>query len=257
MQLGLNHLEKGMIYSDKNVPFSQVNWTVGKLHCQYCGARLGGFNFVNCSKCTCGLDTTVHLSKSRVDQDLKPLVLLTRPGRSREYTRRRINEVESLPQTISSAPSPSSTLNFSGLVSHVVSAETEFEVESSEEPQILENVERGTDVPLPSELPLQLYDYQESLGEPRAGSASQSRISLDRGVDPEGERLMNEPPRNILPNIEPKLSKREKNRLKSLRRKQRKKERWIQRQQDSNDLVRFLKSWVVPKCNLICSYLSF
>ncbi|CAM4667763.1 unnamed protein product [Leuciscus chuanchicus] len=215
----------------------QVNWTVGKLNCQYCGARLGGFNFVNCSKCTCGHETTVHLSKSRVDQDLKPLVLLTRPGRTREHTRRRNTEVESLPQTISLAPSPSSTLSFSCPVSHVVSAETQLEVGSSEEPQILENVERGTDAPLPPELSLQLYDYGESLEEQHMSSASQSRTSLDRAVDAEGVRLMEEPFRNILPNVETKLNKREKNRLKSLRRKQRKKERWIQRQQEAKDLA--------------------
>lgn len=149
--------------------------------------------------------------------------------------------MESLPQTISSALSPSSTLNFSCPVSHVVSAETEFEVESSEEPQILDNVERVTDVSLTSELPLQLYDYQESLEERHVGSASRSRTSQDRAVDPEDIRLMEEPPRNILPNVEPKLFKREKNRLKSLRRKQRKKERWIQRQQEAKDLVRCFK----------------
>ncbi|XP_077089104.1 E3 ubiquitin-protein ligase RNF180 isoform X1 [Siphateles boraxobius] len=215
----------------------QVNWTVGKLNCQYCGARLGGFNFINCSKCTCGHETTVHLSKSRVDQDLNPLVLLTRPGRTREHTRRRNNEVESLPQTMSLAPSPSTTLNFSCAVSHVISAETQLEVEASEEPQILENVERGTDVSLPPELPLQLYDDQESLEEQHVGSASQSRTPLDRAVDPEGVRLMEEPSRNILPNVEPKLDKREKNRLKSLRRKRRKKERWIQRQQEAKDMA--------------------
>lgn len=214
---------------------------MGKLNCQNCGARLGGFNFVNCSKCSCGRDTTVHLSKSRVDQDLKPPVLLTRLGRSREHTVMRKNEVESLPQ--SSSPSPSSTLSFSCTVSHVASAETELEVESTEEPQILETVERVTDVSLPSELPPQLSDYQESLEVWHVGSASQSRTSLDRAVNPEEVRLrvMEEPSRNISPNLEPKLSKREKNRLKSLRRKQRKKERWLQRQQEAKDLVRCFK----------------
>lgn len=149
--------------------------------------------------------------------------------------------MESLPQTMRLAPSPSSTLSFSCPVSHVVSAETQLEVGSSEEPQILENVERGTDVPLPPELSLQLYDYRESLEEQHMGSASQSRTSLDRADDPEGVRLMEEPFRNILPNVEIKLNKREKNRLKSLRRKQRKKERWIQRQQEAKDLVRCFK----------------
>uniref|UniRef100_A0A673JL46 E3 ubiquitin-protein ligase RNF180-like n=1 Tax=Sinocyclocheilus rhinocerous TaxID=307959 RepID=A0A673JL46_9TELE len=217
----------------------QASWTVGKLNCQYCGARLGGFNFVNCFKCSCGHDTAVHLSKSRVDQDLKPPVLLTRLGRTREHPVSRKNEVESLPQTISSSSSPSSALNFSCTVSHVASPETELEVESSEEPQILEIVERGTDVSLPYELPPQRSDYLESLEEWQVHSASQSRTSLDRAVNPEEVRLrvMEEPSRNISPDLEPKLSKREKNRLKNLRRKQRKKERWIQRQQEAKDLA--------------------
>ncbi len=216
---------------------------MGKLKCQNCGARLGGFNFVNRSKCSCGRDTTVHLSKSRVDQDLKPPVLLTRLGRTREHTVRRKNEVESLPQTISSSPSPSSTLSFSWTVSHVASAETELEVESTEEPQIPETVERDTGVSLPSELSPPLSDYQESLEVRHLGSASQSSTSLDRAVNPEEVRLrvMEEPSRNISPNLEPKLSKREKNHLKSLRRKQRKKERWIQGQQEAKDLVRCFK----------------
>lgn len=215
---------------------------MGKLKCQNCGARLGGFNFVNRSKCSCGHDTTVHLSKSRVDQDLKPPVLLTRLGRTREHTVRRKNEVESLPQTISSSPSPSSTLSFSCTVSHVASAETEREVESTEEPQILENVERGTGVSLPSELPPPLSDSQESLDVRHVGSASQSSTSLDRAVNPEVRLgVTEEPSRNNSPNLEPKVSKREKNCLKSLRRKQRKKERWIQRQQEAKDLVRCFK----------------
>ncbi|XP_043077080.1 E3 ubiquitin-protein ligase RNF180 isoform X2 [Puntigrus tetrazona] len=206
----------------------QATWTMGKLNCQNCGARLGGFNFVNCSKCSCGRDTTVHLSKSRVDQDLKPKVLLARPGRTREHIMRRKNEVECLAQTISSSPSSSST------VSHVAS-----EVESTEEPQILETFERGTYVSLPSELLPQLSDYQESLEVQHLGSASQSRTSLDRALNPEEVRLgvMEEPSRNISPNLEPKLSKREKNHMKSLRRKQRKKERWVQRQQEAKDLA--------------------
>ncbi|KAK2872636.1 hypothetical protein QQF64_017740 [Cirrhinus molitorella] len=217
----------------------QANWTVGKLNCQYCGARLGGFNFVNCSKCSCGHDTAVHLSKSRVDQDLKPPVLLTRLGRTRKHTVRRKNEVDSVPRTISSSLSPSSTLNWSFPVSQVASAETELEVELTEEPQILETVERGTNVSLTSELPPQLSDYQESLEEQQVASASQSRRSLDSAVNPEGVRLRvtEEPLRNTTPNLESKLSKREKNHLKSLKRKQRRKERWIQRQQEAKDLA--------------------
>lgn len=151
--------------------------------------------------------------------------------------------MESIPQTISSAPSLSSTLCISRTVSHVASAETELDVESTEEPQILNALERGTDVSLPSVLQPQLSDYQGSLEERQIGSTSQSRRSLDSAGNPEGVRLgvMEEPSRNTSPNLEPKLSKREKNRLKSLRRKQRKKERWIQRAQEAKDLVRCFK----------------
>ncbi|KAG9354026.1 hypothetical protein JZ751_012150 [Albula glossodonta] len=47
----------------------QSHWTSGRLSCQHCGARLGGFNFISHSKCPCGRDLTVHLCKSRLDQD--------------------------------------------------------------------------------------------------------------------------------------------------------------------------------------------
>ncbi|XP_054468508.1 E3 ubiquitin-protein ligase RNF180-like [Anoplopoma fimbria] len=61
----------------------QAQWTVGKLNCQNCGARLGGFNFINRSECPCGLDATVHLNKSRVDRDHKHCVLIVQPRRTR------------------------------------------------------------------------------------------------------------------------------------------------------------------------------
>ncbi|KAF3702314.1 E3 ubiquitin-protein ligase RNF180 [Channa argus] len=61
----------------------QAQWTVGKLNCQNCGARLGGFNFINRGECTCGRDATVHLNKSRVDQNHKNHVLIVQPRRRR------------------------------------------------------------------------------------------------------------------------------------------------------------------------------
>ncbi|KAM4634490.1 E3 ubiquitin-protein ligase RNF180 [Polymixia lowei] len=61
----------------------QAQWTVGKLNCQNCGARLGGFNFINHSRCPCGQDITVHLSKSRVDQDHKRSIHMVQPRRTR------------------------------------------------------------------------------------------------------------------------------------------------------------------------------
>lgn len=56
---------------------------MGKLNCQHCRARLGGFNFINHNKCPCGRDATVHLIKSRVDQDHKDYVLIVQPRRTR------------------------------------------------------------------------------------------------------------------------------------------------------------------------------
>ncbi|CAJ1071139.1 E3 ubiquitin-protein ligase RNF180 isoform X1 [Xyrichtys novacula] len=58
---------------------NQAQWTVGKLNCQYCSARLGGFNFINCVDCPCGLDASVHLNKSRVDRDNRSRVLIVQP----------------------------------------------------------------------------------------------------------------------------------------------------------------------------------
>ncbi|KAI4816941.1 hypothetical protein KUCAC02_009241 [Chaenocephalus aceratus] len=61
----------------------QAQWTVGKLYCQNCCARLGGFNFINHSECPCGRDAAVHLGKSRVDRDHKHSVLIVQPRRRR------------------------------------------------------------------------------------------------------------------------------------------------------------------------------
>lgn len=62
---------------------NQAQWTVGKLKCHNCGARLGGFNFVSHFQCPCGRDATVHLNKSRVDHDQKRRVLIVQPRRTR------------------------------------------------------------------------------------------------------------------------------------------------------------------------------
>ncbi|XP_020491711.2 E3 ubiquitin-protein ligase RNF180 isoform X1 [Labrus bergylta] len=62
---------------------NQAQWTVGKLNCWNCSARLGGFNFINHIECPCGLDATVHLNKSRVDRDNKNCVLIVQPRRTR------------------------------------------------------------------------------------------------------------------------------------------------------------------------------
>ncbi|XP_036136256.1 E3 ubiquitin-protein ligase RNF180 [Molossus molossus] len=58
----------------------KAQWTVGKLNCPFCGARLGGFNFVSAPKCSCGQRTAVHLSKSRADYQPAQAGRLTRPS---------------------------------------------------------------------------------------------------------------------------------------------------------------------------------
>ncbi|NXC44929.1 RN180 ligase, partial [Penelope pileata] len=45
----------------------KTQWTVGKLHCPFCEARLGGFNFVCNTKCSCGQLVNIHFCKSRTD----------------------------------------------------------------------------------------------------------------------------------------------------------------------------------------------
>ncbi|CAM5145023.1 unnamed protein product [Natator depressus] len=45
----------------------KADWMIGKLNCPFCGARLGGFNFVSNTKCSCGLLANIHLCKSRID----------------------------------------------------------------------------------------------------------------------------------------------------------------------------------------------
>ncbi|XP_042546841.1 E3 ubiquitin-protein ligase RNF180 [Dipodomys spectabilis] len=58
----------------------RAQWTVGKLNCPFCGARLGGFNFVSAPKCSCGQLAAVHLSKSRTDYQPAQADGLMRPS---------------------------------------------------------------------------------------------------------------------------------------------------------------------------------
>ncbi|XP_009984490.1 PREDICTED: E3 ubiquitin-protein ligase RNF180 [Tauraco erythrolophus] len=45
----------------------KAQWTIGKLHCPFCEACLGGFNFVCNTKCSCGQLANIHFCKSRTD----------------------------------------------------------------------------------------------------------------------------------------------------------------------------------------------
>ncbi|KAM3939146.1 E3 ubiquitin-protein ligase RNF180 isoform 2-T2 [Leptodactylus fuscus] len=46
------------------------HWTTGKLHCPYCRTRLGAFNFVDSTKCSCGRLAVIRLCKSKIDVDI-------------------------------------------------------------------------------------------------------------------------------------------------------------------------------------------
>uniref|UniRef100_A0A8C0HIN2 E3 ubiquitin-protein ligase RNF180 n=1 Tax=Buteo japonicus TaxID=224669 RepID=A0A8C0HIN2_9AVES len=45
----------------------KTQWTIGKLHCPFCEACLGGFNFVCNTKCSCGQVVNIHFCKSQTD----------------------------------------------------------------------------------------------------------------------------------------------------------------------------------------------
>ncbi|NXK11930.1 RN180 ligase, partial [Herpetotheres cachinnans] len=45
----------------------KAQWTIGKLHCPFCEACLGGFNFVCNTRCSCGQLVNIYFCKSRID----------------------------------------------------------------------------------------------------------------------------------------------------------------------------------------------
>ncbi|XP_023564795.1 E3 ubiquitin-protein ligase RNF180 [Octodon degus] len=58
----------------------KAQWTFGKLNCPFCGAHLGGFNFVSTPKCSCGQLAVVYLSKSWTDYQATQANGLMRPS---------------------------------------------------------------------------------------------------------------------------------------------------------------------------------
>ncbi|XP_042364621.1 E3 ubiquitin-protein ligase RNF180 isoform X2 [Plectropomus leopardus] len=294
----------------------QAQWTVGKLNCQYCGARLGGFNFSNRSECPCGRDATVHLSKSRVDRDQKHYVLIVQPRRTRpgkgpavlltggsqdrqhraEYNRTPLDSLQLNCAAVMSHISPAEASNsltdgentsfsFSPLycISHRrrCSLEDDATIRSScfcpSGPSVSSSVERKhessrtpvsyptsqqtdsdgeasvnaaarhsfvsgrTRSPLDRQL-LQTVEDVESSPETTAVNedASDSALFLrgrsisDSVAEPDGEAL---PQASMASPASNRLSKREKNRLKSIRRKQRRRERWLHSQLEQAESV--------------------
>lgn len=240
----------GLNVSEWLVP-SQVHWTTGKLNCQHCGARLGGFNFLNCSRCPCGHDTTVHLIKSRVDRVVKHLVYLSRPGTGGVHTGFQVRhkamdgpedrilgcELHQTRHGLNPEPELQSrqiqATNFDGEPS-VISPLSLPLVRPVRE--VNEAAAHDTDVHTwltPTELSdhLQNQDgHLDSFPSPTRDTVME-QADISDGVTEETQG-------HACPSPVQMLTKREKNRLKSLRRKQKKKERWIRRQLEEKVVVR-------------------
>ncbi|XP_034403037.1 E3 ubiquitin-protein ligase RNF180 [Cyclopterus lumpus] len=118
----------------------QAQWTAGKLNCQHCGARLGGFNFIKSSKCPCGRDATVHLNKSRMDRDHKHYVLIVQPRRTRPE-KERAGLLTGGSQSREQRPELNRTaldslqLNCAAVMSHISAAEASNSLSDSENTQ--------------------------------------------------------------------------------------------------------------------------
>ncbi|KAG5834798.1 hypothetical protein ANANG_G00265400 [Anguilla anguilla] len=164
----------------------QARWTSGRLSCQHCRARLGGFNFVNQAKCPCGLDLTVHLCKSRLDVDCR------RPGPpgAGESAAPCARPLEPLLRRLG-GPSPSGCHGEAGDHARPGSVYSEEATAFADQHGRGEETEEGAEQTAPLR-----------------------SLQLDRAV--------------VTHVASPRLSKRERNRLKSQRRKQRRRERWIQ-----------------------------
>lgn len=257
---------------------NQVHWTVGKLNCQYCGARLGSFNFINCPRCPCGRDTAVHLSKSRVDQAVKHSVHLSRPGRARRHADKlscqtgilgNENELEEPDKTRGLELIPNLPVNQNqqqatqmlGMQAQMTSLDAEafisppdfshispVDEEIHETLAILNSSQSFRSVETDSEdsvtqerqMPVEPSVYQETTGDHSGNLTQQETSTLDteelEPEEPEQEDVTEEQVQHITSSSAQKLTKREKNRMKSLRRKQRKRERWIQSQVEEKEL---------------------
>ncbi|KAF1377243.1 hypothetical protein PFLUV_G00198660 [Perca fluviatilis] len=284
----------------------QAQWTAGKLNCQNCGARLGGFNFTNRAECPCGRDATVHLNRSRVDRDHKHYFVIVQPRRTRPENERAGTPTDG-PQSGDRRPEFNSTaldgvqLNCAAVMSHIVPAEASNPQKNMKRkerrcsleddsaigacfcpvsPAVKSAVEstrtgtHGSTRPPVPHLASQRFDAasvdavggrrlvsgrtrrsrlggqplrtaEEVVSSPettdahqevsasarlfrRGRSVSDSAAEQDQEVSPEA--LAASPASN-------RLSKREKNRLKSLRRKQRRRERWLLSQLEQAESV--------------------
>lgn len=250
----------------------QTQWTAGKLNCQNCRARLGGFNFINHSQCPCGTDASIHFSKSRMDYDHKHSILIVQPLRSRlnggqmdvsqnhqemaDFNMTTLDRFQdncaaalplespiqaSNPQTDArtpverenslweSVPASGGRDFYPVVVSHPASQQLHTDGEAS-------SASEGTQPPLDQQL-LQTEEDVESSGETAALCDEVSdptpflrRRWISDSVSDHGEEPV--PPTSVGSPPSNSLSKRAKNHLKSMRRKQRRRERWLQHQKE-------------------------
>lgn len=69
------NLEHKLYMSEENIPdwiksvLEEGDWSKGKICCQYCDARLGGFDFISGSKCSCQNNVlpNIYFVKSKID----------------------------------------------------------------------------------------------------------------------------------------------------------------------------------------------
>ncbi|XP_061119310.1 E3 ubiquitin-protein ligase RNF180-like isoform X2 [Conger conger] len=239
----------------------QACWTSGRLSCQHCGARLGGFNFLSQPRCPCGRDLSVHLSRSRLDQDYRRSEFTSggpprerRVGRlpvrggPREATPPVAEALETEPRLSNAGPVLSSPLpeGPGGLrrTAHRKSrasdycgggrAGTGLTGSFSDSPQTRPLAEAPPHQPRPSAAGQQEEGPETThLQEvPTPRRRRPSLTSTDEGEEPQEGAEQTTPLRSLLldrPVPPPRLSRRERNRLKSQRRKERRRERWVQK----------------------------
>ncbi|XP_037122315.1 E3 ubiquitin-protein ligase RNF180 isoform X1 [Syngnathus acus] len=237
-----------------------AQWTAGRLECQNCGARLGGFNFIRCSQCPCGRDATIHLSKCRVDHDHKQSLFQVQPRWSRpdkrpqmtegsEYkyeslelnksNRLQLNTVDHMPlpdlgvsSQVMSEDSPDGSMLSPILCPMTKDDDATFSaVTSSSSVSALRQAPLECQIQAPQEC--QMVQTEENEGSSAENAHEDISLSLRRTPFSNSSAEQEEeivPGSSLASTSLHRQNKREKNHLKSQRRKQRRREKWLQKQ---------------------------
>ncbi|XP_061655223.1 E3 ubiquitin-protein ligase RNF180 isoform X3 [Phyllopteryx taeniolatus] len=236
----------------------QAQWTVGRLNCQKCGSRLGGFNFSHRVECPCGRDATVHFSKCRVDHDHKQNLLIVQPrwtrpntsllltdGSQAEYERwfvkglqldsiavTRLPDPDEAAQVITKRDSVSRSSPFPVLYPMDKDDEVAFSAVTG-----CSSVSAAREAPLECQM-VHTEDHEGSSAE-----NSQDDVSLYLRGTPMSYSAREQEEAMVHGTVQASIvlrrqSKKEKNHLKSQRRKRRRRELWLQMQANSlSDLM--------------------